>query len=1291
MMILDAIAEKFAAMNRQYENVKEQALASQADSEDSLLIPLGNDTPPPPQHEYDEIDIFNAYPIKTTNPRDRGAGPVLGKDFTAACFPCTDESLLDNKFLLKTLVNGLKDMLPRLNRCNPSQPGGETNPYPWPPPWKIKEMSFGFSAEDVNIMIKLFREGAPAFRYYTLDPQTKPTPTGDPASDQLEMPGKEERDLLEVFATVFHFIDPATFHEVFDAEMPHLYEIVFEHTALLHIPQFFLASEGTSPSFCGMLLQFLMDHIHEVGSADRKRAQILLRLFKLSFMAVPLFPLHNEAVLLPHVSKIVTESIRLSTTAEEPMNYFHLLRNLFRSIGGGRFEQLYKELLPLLEVLLEVLNTLLLSAKRPQEKDLYVELCLTVPARLSNLLPHLSFLMKPLVAALRGGPELVTLGLRTLELCVENLLADYLDPIMAPVINDLMEALWQQLKPLPHSHIHSHTTMRILGKLGGRNRRFLTHPPSLRYKGYSDDECSVQVKLHGTPGNRAFPLFAVSELAVDKLIRLQTAKNPLGQKADEFYKREALQLVINNIKLLIGYNPLPDNFIETVKGLASDICADNLTLSSMSTEPEPSDRTKPMAKRHAQEATLRKLLATCLFAASIPELKAEASAFILDVCRHVTILEIGKAVQENKKSKQSFHVESGEGAVHLDTRVLADAISDSLSSNDSNIRGAGIEAIKVIYEAASILFGSAELASKLPFFSTILKCFCHNCYEEDWYPKFGGCTGIRTLFEDLVFDETWMVEKQQEVVRALLYVIKDMPLDLPASTREIAQSTLEVVLRKCNKKTDTPIEKVIEYHSKTWGICAVMIPEISNSNKYVRETARKSFGTLAEIYETDLNTLMAPVKDRLLKLIFNKPLRALPFATQIGYIDAITFCLELPQNLVEFNEEFVRLLLEALALADADDEQLHSNKNTPEYRTTESVLNLRVVCIKLLSKAISYQELSMPQHHATRGRIISVFFKSLYSRSPEVIEAANQGLKGVLSQTSKLPKELLQNGLRPILMNLSDPKRLNVAGLEGLARLLQLLTNYFKVEIGTRLLDHLKNLAEPSAMHSTSFRFLEQHQGIRVMKAILNIFHLLPPAAVQFMADIFAIVLDLEEKLRRTRNSPFRKPLLQFVARFSGESWQFLGPRMKDLKYGRLLAQIAGDPYSSTLRTAITSDLAVLKKYTVEIENPKEKAVAMVNLVHLIHTMAQFTTTRDWLQQNRDFMLLLLDVGIKLRERLRKGDLEVDHRLPVEEASTLLIEIFTIYFAHSGDDMELLFKVKISQLYRCRQNPNSSR
>jgi len=208
--------------------------------------------------------------------------------------------------------------------------------------------------------------------------------------------GKEEKELLETFATVFHHIDPATFHEVFSSEIPHLYDMMFDHPALLHVPQFLLASEATSPSFAGMLLQFLMDRIEEVGTANVMKSAILLRLFKLSFMAVTLFSAQNEQVLLPHVGKIITKSIQLSTTAEEPMNYFLLLRSLFRSIGGGRFEHLYKEILPLLEMLLDVLNNLLVTARKPAERDLFVELSLTVPARLSNLLPHLSYLMQDL-------------------------------------------------------------------------------------------------------------------------------------------------------------------------------------------------------------------------------------------------------------------------------------------------------------------------------------------------------------------------------------------------------------------------------------------------------------------------------------------------------------------------------------------------------------------------------------------------------------------------------------------------------------------------------------------------------------------------------------------------------------------------------------------------------------------------------------------------------------------------------------------------------------------------------
>jgi len=55
-----------------------------------------------------------------------------------------------------------------------------------------------------------------------------------------------------------------------------------------------------------------------------------------------------------------------------------------------------------------------------------VELCLTVPVRLSSLLPYLHMLMDPLVSALNGSQTLINQGLRTLELCVDNLQPDFL-------------------------------------------------------------------------------------------------------------------------------------------------------------------------------------------------------------------------------------------------------------------------------------------------------------------------------------------------------------------------------------------------------------------------------------------------------------------------------------------------------------------------------------------------------------------------------------------------------------------------------------------------------------------------------------------------------------------------------------------------------------------------------------------------------------------------------------------------------------------------------------------------
>ncbi|KAL8725777.1 MAG: hypothetical protein Q9166_007142 [cf. Caloplaca sp. 2 TL-2023] len=1252
ILILSAIANKFAAMNRQYHNAVK--LSKQYEEQGPDAGPedhLADQYNPP---DWDEIDIFSATPIITSNPRDRGANPVG-----------------DNKFLFKNLLGGLKGMFYQLKECNPEAPpmDKENAPSNW------QDISYGYNAEEIDIIMKLFREGAYVFRYYSTEKPTTEIPFSSPvevlANHYMVQVGKEEKDLLETFATVFHSIDPAAFHEVFHSEIPQLYEMMFEHVTLLHIPQFFLASEATSPHFAGMLLRFLMSKIGEVGTSDVRKSSILLRLFKLSFMAVTLFATQNEAVLQPHVVSIVTKSIQLSTTAEEPMNYFYLLRSLFRSIGGGRFEALYKEILPLLEMMLEVLNNLLMAARKPQERDLYVELCLTVPARLSNLLPHLSYLMRPLVVALRAGSDLVGQGLRTLELCVDNLTAEYLDPIMAPVIDELMTALWEHLRPNPYNHFHAHTTMRILGKLGGRSRKFLNGPPQLTFKSYADDEPSIDIRFIGSSKERAFPASIGIDVAISKLFDIP--KSPAQKKADPFYKQQAFRLISTQLKMYIGSSDLPDDFAQLVR-----LQADDLLEGVYDAGPDVlqlADREKSIPKRDFQEETLKKLLMACVFASTLPDLASSASPLVADICRHFTILELGKALAQAKQTRKSFDVKAGEGPLHLDSRILADVIAESLSSESSAVREAAEGCVRTTFEAAARVFGSESKIHHLPFFTHLAKVFCHKCYAEEWFIKAGGGLGIHLLATKIDLGDPWMIARQVDFIRALVYVIKDMPLDLPANTRVQALKTIEILLRRCNK--GTPKEDLKEHSSKLFNLCGFLISELAHMNKHVRDAAQKSFAIIADVVGVQVHELLSPVKERLLQPIYNKPLRALPFSTQIGYIEAIAFCIPLEKELVEFNEALNRLLMETLALADAGDEVLATKPH--EYRTAQSIVDLRVSCIKLLSLAVGHNEFNGQQHSNSKSGIIAVFFQSLYSHSAEVIDAANTGLGAVLKITNKLPKELLQNGLRPILMNLQEPKKLSVQGLDGLARLLALLTNYFKVEIGERLLDHMKVIADKTVLQRSSFALIEQNPQMKIVIATLNIFHLLPAttnaaaSAETFMNDLVDRVLELEEALRRTHDSPFRTPLVKYLNRYDKAAWAFFFPRLSEMKYGRFLAQILANLGSRNVRMKVIENVEELLKSPASLDDQDKKEIASINVIHVIHSLAEHNT--DWLIKDGKLLQSLMCIGKELHQKTKTNKLRLAIRLGVNQAGEQLISIFVKYLSRVPQDLDFFFQL----------------
>lgn len=325
---------------------------------------------------------------------------------------------------------------------------------------------------------------------------------------------REGKEAVELLSQILLSFESHEFSEIWTTHMGLFIDMSIATPGVFPVLQMLITHETVSHQLVGILLKHLMDTLGDLGDSTYKRNQLVIGLYKRAFLAINTYIAANEIVLVPHLQKLIMDSFTHAAKAKEPLIYYQILRALFRSIGGGRFEALYKEVLPILQEMLDTLAYLLRHATEESYKDLFTELTLTVPVRLTNLLPHLNYLMQPLVHALRAGPDLVSQGLRTLELCIDNLTADFLDPTMGPVLPQLMEGLQRLLRPIPFNRLHAHAAVKILGKLGGRNRKF--HEVDLDLANSSPSlEMFAPITFEGkTQQTRLGPLIAVSRDAL---------------------------------------------------------------------------------------------------------------------------------------------------------------------------------------------------------------------------------------------------------------------------------------------------------------------------------------------------------------------------------------------------------------------------------------------------------------------------------------------------------------------------------------------------------------------------------------------------------------------------------------------------------------------------------------------------------------------------------------------------------------------------------------------------------
>ncbi|XP_057664226.1 transcription-associated protein 1 [Diorhabda carinulata] len=1142
-------------------------------------------------------------------------------------------NVADYRSLVKTLVCGVKTITWGCSACKTST--GQT-----------AVQSKHFAPHETLVFVRLVKWALQALDIYTLNVGS--TQAGLPQRmNQQNVRSKEEKEVLEHFSGVFSMMNAQTFHEIFSTTIEYLVKRVYKNPTLQTVPNTLLANPTTSPIFATVLVEYLLERMEEMGS-NLERSNLYLRLFKLVFGSVSLFPQENENMLRPHLHQIVNRSMELAMSAMEPYNYFLLLRALFRSIGGGSHDLLYQEFLPLLPNLLEGLNRLQSGLHKQHMKDLFVELCLTVPVRLSSLLPYLPMLMDPLVSALNGSHVLISQGLRTLELCVDNLQHDFLYEHIQPVRAELMQALWRTLR---NNDQVAQVAFKVLGKFGGGNRKMMIEPQKLDYVSTEFDPPAILARFNDQYQEIEFPVSKV----------IETAFNALKQSStDPFYRKQAWE-VINCY--LTASRSLDDDENNLINLFLHPSFQDPNTI------PNIKGSTYKSIFKEARE-THQTALTGMFVGAAIKELRETVIPALVSLVRHYTMVAVaqqsGAFAYSPEPNKQ----------VTLDPLVLVDALAIIMGHEERELCKPGHLGLVLIVDTASTLLGSKEMACRLPLIEYLSEKMCTLCYERAWYAKLGGCIAIKFMFERCALK--WIYEHMFMFLKALLFVMMDLTGEVSSGALDMAKDNLQKMLIVCV----TPPPEGSDQATRTLQQEALnkvtheLVRQVTSPHTMVRNQSMASLQLLAEKQNKTVTAVMEPFKDVLADMVPPKKhlLKHQPAIAQMALMDGNTFCTTLNPRLFTINmniEEHSLFIQDLLSLCNTEDNKLNTFSC---YKSITNFIPLRTSALRVLAASYYLDKV--------REDIFQVLYKALEKPNAELQETAFECMKKFIAGYP-VENKLVHQTVRPLLMTLGDVKNLTLNGVQMLSYLTQLFPNVFNEKLCEQLMEILKQLMENlKEIYKTNQGNGVSKKGDEEQKivTIISIFHQTPAASSKFITQLCTLILETEQAMGIEASSPFRDVLMKFLIRYPGETLaMFLSDRyIKDKQFSRYLEYLIknkdGKIFRDCIQTNTTKRLKtmLLSNYinlTLDISERNELQYQSIRILSLL-----IKYDEQWLSTQQELVEALKQIWCDDSYQERHKNIEQLEYTHWKEPK-LVVKILLHYFCHHPTDIDLLFQL----------------
>ncbi|EGC36462.1 hypothetical protein DICPUDRAFT_151088 [Dictyostelium purpureum] len=446
-------------------------------------------------------------------------------------------------------------------------------------------------------------------------------------------------------------------------------------------------------------------------------------------------------------------------------------------------------------------------------------------------------------------------------------------------------------------------------------------------------------------------------------------------------------------------------------------------------------------------------------------------------------------------------------------------------------------------------------------------------------------------------------------------------------------------------------------------ILECLISNIVSPSMHTRQIAQRLLLLVADdITKIPIHLLIGDVKDCITKLLPKTSLKTFTISFQTGLIEGLNFCLTQKPTLLEINSDSVRVLQECLNVAGDENSTNVQTIKANSARNIALINKLRVSGVELVATCMLVPEFLTYECTDFKNRIIRMFFKAVTARNKDIASAAKKGLSNSISH-QRIHRELLQSCLRPVLANLTDPRHLSVPFLQGLSRLLELLSNFFNAALGEKLFEYLKKFDDLGKL-SYAVNKYKDSDDVKICASIIDIFHLLLTAA-KLLESTIQLTIKLEQGLCKEVTSPFREPLVRFLAKYPTKTIEiFMASPQYNIVFRLILKQ---KELSKPILEEMANTYSTWLESNLKSSNPDTR-YHIISIVNIIRK-----SLPNWLPENRKVLDILIEYWRILSHLLQNTANPADITNQTLKETKILVKCFIQYCRAHKEETDLYF------------------